>query len=92
MCIKPGCEAVKNDEEDRQFDARDGLGAFRGAEGTPRTYTFVTSGEVIGTPFFALRTSSSARLLFSPVSFSLFLPWFHLPSNHVVSNTIHAYR
>ena len=52
----------------------------------------MTSGEVIETPFSALRTSSSARLLFSPVSFSLLFSWFHLPSNNVVSNTIHVYR
>jgi hypothetical protein len=36
--------------------------------------------EVSETPFFAPWISSSARLPFSPVSFLLLLPWFHLPS------------
>ena len=47
---------------------------------------------VIETPFSALWTSSSARLLFSPVSFLRLFSSFHLPSNNVVSNTIHVYR
>jgi hypothetical protein len=53
----------------REKEKREEAGCIPGSRTDSPDLHIVTSGEVIETPFSALRTSSSARLLFSPVSF-----------------------